>query len=488
MSNPVPKNRIRNLNENAIDGDGKFVLYWMTAFRRTRYNFALQRAIELAVELKKPLVILDAVRLRYPWASDRLHRFLIDGMLDHQKALEKKPVTYFPYLEPAPGQGGGLVKEFCRSASVVVADDFPCFFHPVLYNRIAKRYPAKIELVDSNGVMPMAVQERTFTVAHSYRRYMQKTIPDFLNEFPREDPFANIQLPSLQSLPKTISQTWKPTDLSSFTDRSQGLDQFDIDHSVVMTDEVGGQSAARQQLRHFLSDQLATYGHDRNVPDDRGSSQLSPYFHFGNISAHEVFASLMEKANWTESELGKPNGKRNGYWNADEDTEAYLDQLLTWREMGFNMCHREENFDTFESLPDWAQTTLNEHEADPREHVYSLEEFETAQTHDDLWNAAQRQLVREGRIHNYMRMLWGKKILHWTANARDALAILIELNNKYALDGRDPNSYSGIFWTLGRYDRAWGPERPIFGKVRYMTSDSTRKKWPVKKYLAEFSK
>jgi len=161
--------------------------------------------------------------------------------------------------------------------------------------------------------------------------------------------------------------------------------------------------------------------------------------------------------------------------------------LLTWREIGFNMCSHESNFDRYESLPLWAQTTLDEHAKDQREFVYSQDQFDRAQTHDELWNAAQKQLVREGRIHNYLRMLWGKKILHWTASPRDALKIMIHLNNKYALDGRDPNSYSGIFWVLGRYDRAWGPERPIFGKIRYMTSDSTRNKFHVKQYIKKHS-
>ena len=165
-----------------------------------------------------------------------------------------------------------------------------------------------------------------------------------------------------------------------------------------------------------------------------------------------------------------------------------MDQLCTWREIGFNMCWREPNFDQFESLPSWALKTIDQHADDERKFVYSLDEFERAATHDEIWNAAQRQLVQEGRIHNYLRMLWGKKILHWSESPRDALAIMIELNNKYALDGRDPNSYSGIFWVLGRYDRAWGPERPIFGKLRYMTSENTAKKHRLTKYLKHFAK
>ena len=195
----------------------------------------------------------------------------------------------------------------------------------------------------------------------------------------------------------------------------------------------------------------------------------------------------MDQIRWHPGMLNKPNGKVNGFWGVSEDAEAFLDQLCTWREIGFNMCWREPNYDRFESLPAWAQQTMNQHASDPREHVYSLEQLDASETHDKIWNAAQRQLVREGRIHNYLRMLWGKKIYQWSPTPQAALDAMVELNNKYALDGRDPNSYSGIFWVLGRYDRAWGPERPVFGKLRYMTSENTAKKHALGEYLKRYA-
>ena len=167
--------------------------------------------------------------------------------------------------------------------------------------------------------------------------------------------------------------------------------------------------------------------------------------------------------------------------------EAFLDQLIIWREIGFNRCANDPNFKSFNTLPQWSLTTLNKHRNDFRPYLYSIEDFEDALTHDSLWNAAQNQLKTEGVIHNYLRMLWGKKILHWSESPEQALDIMIELNNKYALDGRNPNSYSGIFWCLGRFDRAWGPERPVFGKVRYMTSENTARKYNVKSYIANYT-
>jgi deoxyribodipyrimidine photo-lyase len=202
------------------------------------------------------------------------------------------------------------------------------------------------------------------------------------------------------------------------------------------------------------------------------------------VSAHEVLQSLAEHEGWSpENVSGLKSGKRSGWWGMSAAAESFLDQLVTWRELGFNLCVHRDDFDLYESLPEWSRATLEEHASDPRPHVYTLEQFDGAETHDDLWNAAQNQLRMEGRIHNYLRMLWGKKILHWSESPQTALEIMIELNNKYALDGRDPNSYSGIFWVLGRYDRAWGPEREVFGKIRYMSSANTRRKLHVNQYI-----
>ncbi|MFO0921612.1 MAG: deoxyribodipyrimidine photolyase [Pirellulales bacterium] len=482
----VPSLRIRTLVDAPPQSQRDWVLYWMTAFRRPHSNFALDRALEWARDLGKPLVILEAVRQHYPWACDRFHRFLIDGMIDNQEAFRDHPVLYYPYLEPKPGKGHGLARALADQACVLVSDDFPCFFHPTLYERIVARYPVRVELIDSNGILPMRATDRTFTVAHSYRRYMQKEVVHHWNTFPKEKPFASIEIPRLHELPTSITRRWPCTDLQPFKDRNASLSRFSIDHEVAPTDDVGGHREAQKRLQSFLRTKLDRYDEDRNEPDELGSSRLSPYLHFGHISAHQIFRSILHRVEWVEANVGKPNGKVDGFWNAGRSAEAYLDQLLTWREIGFNMCWREPNYDRYESLPAWAQQTLQDHARDRRPWVYELEQFENATTHDPLWNAAQRQLVRDGIIHNYLRMLWGKKILHWSASPQEALRIMIHLNNKYALDGRDPNSYSGIFWVLGRYDRAWGPEREIFGKIRYMTSESTASKWHVKKYLQLF--
>ncbi|WP_146515327.1 cryptochrome/DNA photolyase family protein [Rubripirellula amarantea] len=459
----------------------------MIAFRRPRYNFALQHAVDRAKEFGKPLVIFEPLRVRYRWASDRLHRFVIEGMRDNARHFQDRPVTYFPYVEPKPGAGTPLLHQLAKSACTVVTDEYPCFFLPHLIEAVKDRIPARLELVDSNGVMPLRTPERTFTVAHSYRRWMQKNILDALTEMPREDPLKRVKLAKLESLPSKILRKWPAADFDSLLD-GDGLSKIPIDHSVVPSPVVtGGHIDAGKRLAKFVDETLDVYNDDRNHPDEHATSGLSPHLHFGHLSAHEIVAEIFDKEEWTPDKASAANGKNSGFWNTSEPAEAFLDQVLTWREMGFNLSFRHpDTYDKFDSLPDWSKKTLSEHEQDERPEVYSLEEFENAQTHDELWNSAQRELVETGVMHNYMRMLWGKKILHWTENPRDALEVMVHLNNKYGLDGRDPNSYSGIFWVLGRYDRAWGPKRPVFGSVRYMTSDSARKKLRLKEYLKRF--
>ena len=269
---------------------------------------------------------------------------------------------------------------------------------------------------------------------------------------------------------------------------NRGLGSFPLDHSVAPAETVGGSRAGDAVLRSFLESKLPIYESDRNQPEKEATSGLSPYLHFGHVSVHEVFDELTRLAEWTPGQVAeKATGSNTGWWGTSAEVESFLDELITWRELGYNMCWQRNDYDQYDSLPDWVRRTLAEHAGDHRPHIYSLDQFEAAKTHDELWNAAQRQLVREGRIHNYLRMLWGKKIFEWSATPRASLDIMIELNNKYALDGRNPNSYSGIFWVLGRYDRAWGPERPIFGKIRYMTSENTARKVKVKNYLEKYS-
>lgn len=482
----VPSLRVRAANDKPVRRSGDLVLYWMIAARRAHHSFALDRAIEHAEALRLPLVVLEPLRAGYRWASDRIHRFVIDGMADNARRFAGAPASYHPYVEPAAGAGKGLVEALAARAAVIVTDDFPAFFLPRMVRALAQRSPVLVEEVDGNGLYPMRAAERVFTTAASFRRHLQKTLRPHLAESPRADPFASVSLPRA-ALPAEIGARWPRASEALLRGDPAALADLPIDHTVAVAPRRGGMDAAEAALAAFLDHKLDRYATERNDPDADAQSGFSPYLHFGHLSVHEVFARLMDRVKWTPDKIAKTaHGSRDGWWNAGAAADAFLDELITWREIGFNMCALRDDYDDYRSLPAFAQETLRDHAGDRRPVVYSRAELEAARTGDEVWNAAQRELVREGRIHNYLRMLWGKNVLGWSRTPEEALATLIELNNKYALDGRDPNSYSGIFWVLGRYDRAWGPERPIFGKIRYMTSDNTRRKVRMRGYLDRF--
>jgi deoxyribodipyrimidine photo-lyase len=285
-----------------------------------------------------------------------------------------------------------------------------------------------------------------------------------------------------------VLQRWPAAGVALLEGRPGALDALPIDHAVAPVAQAGGEAAALGRLRAWLRDGLARYVDERNQPLSGATSELSPYLHFGHVSAWEVFSAVAKAEGWTLDRLSpRADGRRSGWWGMGASAEAFVDQLVTWRELGFNFCAFRDDAAELDSLPDFARETLARHAGDAREHVYRLPAFERAETHDEIWNAAQRELLREGRIHNYLRMLWGKKILEWTRSPREALSVLLTLNDRFALDGRDPNSLSGIFWCLGRYDRGWGPEREVFGTVRYMSSANTARKVRLGAYLARYA-
>ncbi len=488
---PIPDYRIRRLHDGHNEGP-RYILYWMTAARRTRFNFALQRAVALSITHKLPLLVFEPLRVGYQHASARFHRFVMDGMAVNAKACAAANVTYFPYVERLPGEGQGLLQALSAHAAVVIADDSPAFFLPRMVHAAARELAARklaaqnlaipLEAVDSNGLYPLYATDRAFTVAHSFRRHLQKQLPPFLAHFPEPEPLQSAALRALPKakIPTTIRRRWPLADL-----RQLNVGTLPIDQRVAPT-LVGGVDAAETRLQTFLSERLDHYADGRNSPDGDPSSGLSPYLHFGHIGSHAIVHQILKRRGWSKSDLGEVTGKRTGWWGLDAGSEAFLEQLVTWRELAFNGAAHLPNYTRYDALPEWARRTLDDHRRDKRANLYDLDILESARTHDEIWNAAQRQLVQTGVMHNYLRMLWGKLILQWSPSPEEAAERMVYLNDKYAIDGRDPNSYAGIYWVLGRYDRAWGPERPIFGKVRYMTSDSTRRKLKLAGYLTRF--
>ena len=480
----VPTSRIRDLNELPPRREGRYVLYWMTANRRRRRNFALQHAVDLAREQGRPLLILEALRVDHPHACRRFHRFVMDGMIDNRRDLEGPGLHYYPYVEREPGAGRGLLAALAEDATLVVADDWPAFFLPKALRAAAEQVGCRMQAVDSVGVLPFRAAGRDFATAALFRRWLQKQLPQALEEAPLPDPltapaWAESALPR-RGLPKRF----RPATVEELGSRAflQGLP---IDATVGEVERIrGGAVAARQALERFLDQGLPRYLEERNDPGAEATSGLSPWLHFGHLATHEVLAALLGREGWSMQKIApKPTGKREGFWGASPAAEAFIDQLVTWRELGFASAAALPDPQAYESLPGWARATLENHAGDRRETVYSFADLDNGRTHDEVWNAAQNQLRVEGRIPNYLRMLWGKKIIEWSPSPRAALEILFRLNDRYALDGRDPNSTSGILWCLGRYDRPFFPERPVFGTVRWMSTANTRRKLDLDDWL-----
>lgn len=479
------KLRLFPFNQRAPAPGRKFVLYWMQIQRRLEYNFALDYAVAWANELNLPLLIFEGLSSDYPWASARFQQFLLQGMRENQIVCEQQSAPYFAFVDRTPIEGKGLIRALAAQASIVITDAFPGFVIREHNEKIGPGLDAPFIAVDSNGIIPLGASTRAPYSAYEFRRLMQKLFVEEYTNPPKRYPLKQLKQRRYPDL-RLLHRRWPETRLENVNDV---LISISLDRSIPALSIEGTRKAAISRLKHFVQRDLEDYVEMRNHPDLNKTSGLSPYLHFGKISAHEVVSAVLkaQPEGWSTERIFYNKGSREGFFQGHPFVDAFLDQLITWREAGYHYCHHVRDFDRYESLPEWARRTLERHAKDRREHVYTFEEFENAQSHDSLWNAAQNQLRREGVIHNYLRMLWGKKILEWSRSPREALSTMIELNNKYAIDGRDPNSYSGIFWVLGRFDRPWGPEREIFGAVRYMSSENTARKIKVKEYVRRYA-
>lgn len=449
--------RVVQLNDKPIDKNARYVLYWMQMFKRTSNNHALIWAVRKANELKLPLIVYEGLKYYYPWASDRLHTFILEGVEEKRKEFSRLGIRYIFFLEQDKESPKNIVARLVKNAALIVTDDFPCFIIPEHNRRIAERANVAVHAVDSNGVIPMSKFDKEEYAAYTIRPKIKKLLDNYLKPLQEETieiDSRNIDLDadfetvvSADEIPKLVSQC-------------------DIDHFVKPSNIYhGGTANGRERLNKFVAEILPDYEHSRNKPDRDGSSRLSAYLHFGYLSALEVALAVKDS--------DAPQGSK----------DAFLEELIVRRELSFNMTRHNERYDSTAALPAWVHKTMREHANDERQFNYTLDELESGQTHDELWNACQREMVKTGSMHNYVRMLWGKNVIAWTENYEVAFETLVHLNNKYCLDGRDPNSYAGILWCFGKHDRPW-MERPIFGQIRYMTSGSTGKKFDSRKYIA----
>jgi deoxyribodipyrimidine photo-lyase len=473
--------RLRRLNDRKTSSSGEYVLYWAQIYRRLDHNHALDYALVCARELRKPLVVYEGLRLDYPWASQRLHRFALEGMAGNARTAAQRGLNYWPFVETPRRRAKGLLSKLAARSAFVVTDDYPCFIVPGQSAALARRVEVPVFAVDGNSLVPLSRLGPAVSAAAHLRPRIHEAFAEAWTN--RAAPRPRVSREAARTVDAPF-ETWKADDLDGF------VRSLPVDASVpAVATTPGGTTSARGRLRDFVKRSLPGYAERRSEPSspDAGhASGLSPYLHFGHLSIEEVAdAVLAARGEWTTDDLRLENrGRRQGFFGAGADVEAFLDEALTWRDVGFqwHWSRREDARSLETALPKWALATLGAHARDTRTSLYSPEEWEAGTTRDPLWNAAQRELVRTGTIHSYLRMLWGKKVIEWSRTPQEAYRTLEHLNNKYALDGRDPNSYTGILWCFGLFDRPWAPERPVLGQVRYMSSENTARKFRLGPY------
>ncbi len=455
----VHPDRIHGLHPLVGSSKGRGpVLYWMSREQRAQDNWALLHAQDLALELKRPLITVFCLAPSFLGATLRQYDFMLRGLRETAAELESLRIPLVLLRGEPPHELAGLARSL--DAALLVTDFDPLRVKRAWQRELAQVLERPLLVVDGHNIVPCPrASDKREVGARTLRPKISRLLSEFLEPFP----------PVLEH-PHTLGRELTHPDWKDL------LRQLHVDRTVApVPDRVPGSAAGRGVLREFLEQRLPHYATRRNDPNAEAVSGLSPYLHFGQIAPQRVALEALA--------VRSPHGGGEG----DENVQAFLEELVIRRELAENFCYFEKRYDSLEAAPAWAQDTLDRHRADPRPHVYAYEDFEAAATHSSLWNAAQRELSRSGGMHGYMRMYWAKKILEWTKDPETALDIAIRLNDRFQLDGRDPNGYVGVLWSVaGLHDRPWR-ERPVYGTVRYMNARGCARKFDSAAYIVRWS-
>lgn len=431
-----------------------YVLYWMRTAVRVDENPALDLARHLALKTDLPLLVYHGLSQRYPFASDRHHTFILEGARDVQRKFSELGISYAFHLE-RPGMEQDVLRQLADSSAVVVTDDMPTRPSSTFLRALCRNSGAPIVAVDTACLAPMQLVGKAHTRAFEFRQATQRLYRDRIQ---KDWPIVvgDVRTYDIRSLP------FEPVDLAR-TSIPKWVAQCEIDHTVgPVVDTEGGSTAGYQRWNRFRESGLGKYAKTRNSPLVDGVSRMSAYLHYGMVSPLR---------------LAREAAQQKG-----EGSEKYLDELLIWRELAYAFCHYRNDHDHWLAVPDWARRTLESHAKDRRAMLYSWEQLARGETDDALWNHAQKSLLMHGELHNNVRMTWGKAILNWTLCPKAAMKYMLDLNHRYALDGRDPSSYGGILWCLGQFDRPFEPELPILGTVRPRPTNEHAQRLNVEKY------
>jgi deoxyribodipyrimidine photo-lyase len=440
--------RIRKLNDAPIRPAGRYVLYWCRSNRRVESNHALLFAAGLANQLRLPLLFLQELTCTYPCANDRLHTFALEGVPETEARLRELGIGFAFHLQRRKCEPADAVHSLAADAAAVVTDDCPLL--------PPEAFCAAGFAIDSSCIVPARSIDGRAYAAYALRPKIERLLPRFLKPVPA----VRVHRPCrgrLAALHTEVGAASIPALVAS----------CEIDHGVPPSISFGGgRRQARRRLERFLRYRLSRYAREKNDPAAQVTSDLSPYLHYGYISSLEIALAVRGYAAEHKLEAGE-----------------FLEELIVRRELAFNFVRHAARVDSLEELPAWARATLDLHRGDRRDPLYTAEQFEAAATCDRLWNATQKELLLCGKIHGYYRMYWGKKVLEWSAKPEDALATMIYLHDRYALDGQDPNTYANILWCFGLHDRPW-PERPVYGTVRSMSLAGMERKTNAAAYIS----
>ncbi len=441
----IPPERIRHLNKNSPK-NRKYVLYWMQTAHRAQCNHALEYAVREANALRKPLVVSFGLTGDFPEANARHYTFMLEGLQEVRRTLEGRGIR-MTTQNGAPDEGAVRLS---RNACSVIVDRGYTRHLRGWREKAAGAMDCPLVQVETDAVVPVEeVSPKEEYAARTIRPKIHKKLQDYLKPL-KETPLRK----------DSLGLRFRSFDIG---DIGRALRRLRVDAGVPPVSAYrGGSSHAMKRLDEFLKKKLKNYGADRNDPNLDGVSGMSPYLHYGQISPLQIAMRLRRR-------------KGTG-------ADAFLEELIVRRELSLNFVTYNPDYDRFAGIPEWCRKTLAKHEKDRRDHVYRLPEFESAETHDPYWNAAQREMTLTGKMHGYMRMYWGKKIIEWSETPEEAYRIALHLNNKYELDGRDPNGYAGVAWCFGKHDRPWS-ERSIFGTVRYMNAGGLRRKFDADAYV-----
>jgi len=443
--------RVKVINRRQFNTNGKYIIYWMSHSHRANFNHSLEFAIELSNQSGKPLLVYFPITDKYKHSNARYYKFMLDGILEAKKSVEERGIKFA--IEKVNDIKQRII-ELSENAYALITDKAYLKYYRKLNKYIADKLDVPVYEIESDVCVPVEIaSDRQEPYAFTFRKKICSLLDKYIVELKPREPKI-----------KSVSFDFGIEEIT-FNNSLEILNILNIDKSVSLSPFVGGYSQARKYLEEFIEKKLHRYKEFRSHPELDYQSNLSPYLHFGQISPIEVVLEVLSK-----------------YGRKDENVDSFFNELIVWRELARNFCYYNPNYNQYEGIPDWAKQTLEEHKSDKREYIYTIEELENAKTHDEYWNSAQLELLKTGKMHNYMRMYWCKKLIEWTDDPKKAFDIACYLNDKYELDGRDPNGYAGISWCFGTHDRPW-KERKIFGKIRYMSASGLEAKFDIKKYV-----